>query len=213
MKYPHTSYFKFSPSVDKEDVRESGYFNINNFINKDIIFTTKMDGSNCVMTSKHIAARNGKTADHSSFDYAKVLHSQIHTLIPENHHVFGEWLYAKHNIWYDNLDDYYQVFAIYNEEKQTWLCWQDVIEIAGQLGLVTVEYSKIYNINDIKTLKDTIIDYAEQKITNGHEGIVVRTKEAFKDFDNNVAKYVRRNHVQTDEHWSKQKIIRNILKL
>ena len=146
MKYPHTPYFKFSPSVDKEDVRESGYFNINNFINKDIIFTTKMDGSNCVMTSKHIAARNGKTVDHKSFDYAKVLHSQIHALIPENHHVFGEWLYA------------------------------------------------------------------EQKITNGHEGIVVRTKEAFKDFDNNVAKYVRRNHVQTDEHWSKQKIIRNILK-
>jgi len=58
MKYPRTPYFTFSDSADKEDVRESGYFNIDNFLNKELVVTIKMDGSNCLWTHDHIAARN-----------------------------------------------------------------------------------------------------------------------------------------------------------
>ena len=37
------------------------------------------------------------------------------------------------------------------------------------------------------------------------EGVVVRNIESFPldDFSKNVVKYVRKNHVQTDEHWKK----------
>ena len=41
----------------------------------------------------------------------------------------------------------------------------------------------------------------------GHEveGFVVRNAAAFHydDFKNNVGKYVRAHHVQTDDHWTK----------
>ena len=38
------------------------------------------------------------------------------------------------------------------------------------------------------------------------EGCVIRKANAFTDeqgFEKNVCKYVRANHVQTDEHWTK----------
>lgn len=37
------------------------------------------------------------------------------------------------------------------------------------------------------------------------EGIVIRNADSFplEDFSKNVVKYVRKNHVQTDEHWKK----------
>ena len=38
------------------------------------------------------------------------------------------------------------------------------------------------------------------------EGIVTRNLEAYKvaDFKQNVFKYVRKDHVKTDQHWSKK---------
>ena len=40
---------------------------------------------------------------------------------------------------------------------------------------------------------------------NDVEGFVIRNIDQFKyeDFSKNVGKYVRSNHVQTDEHWTK----------
>jgi hypothetical protein len=37
------------------------------------------------------------------------------------------------------------------------------------------------------------------------EGVVIRVADSFKldDFPNYVCKWVRPNHVQTDEHWTK----------
>lgn len=212
MKYPHTPYFRFSLSVDKKDVRETGYFDNSNFLNKDIIFTTKMDGSNCLMTSNRIAARNGLQANHSSFDYAKVLHAKIKNLIPENYYVYGEWLYAKHSIFYDDLNGLFQIFAVYNSDADVWLSWHDVCKIADVLGFVTVDSSESYKFDKVNDLVSNIKTYGDNIIKSGHEGIVVRNINSFNNFNENVAKYVRPNHVRTNEHWTKQKIVRNVCK-
>jgi hypothetical protein len=48
----------------------------------------------------------------------------------------------------------------------------------------------------------------------GHEGFVVRNADSFmlSDFENSIAKFVRRNHVQTDEHWMLKEVTPNKLK-
>jgi hypothetical protein len=214
MKYPHTPYFSFSPSVDREDVRESGYFDINNFINCDIIFTTKMDGSNCSMTREKIAARNGNHANGISFDMAKALHATIAHAIPSQYVIFGEWLYAMHSIHYTELESFFQIFGVFDIAHKKWLSWISVYDVAGSLGLQTVEFSQIYNFGNVRELEAEIIRYGEMRINKGHEGIVVRSAHdfAFGEFKNNVAKYVRKNHVQTTQHWSKQPLVRNKLK-
>lgn len=44
------------------------------------------------------------------------------------------------------------------------------------------------------------------------EGIVIRTKSEFSEPKLNITKYVRKDHVQTDEHWTSKKIEKNIIK-
>lgn len=46
------------------------------------------------------------------------------------------------------------------------------------------------------------------------EGVVVRVAGDFKDedFATSVMKWVRKDHVQTDEHWKHKEIVRNKLK-
>jgi hypothetical protein len=43
------------------------------------------------------------------------------------------------------------------------------------------------------------------------EGYVVRNTSSFllRDFEQNVAKFVREGHVQTDKHWMHQKMEKN----
>ena len=57
--------------------------------------------------------------------------------------------------------------------------------------------------------KDKILkafnDYCLKVVPQEVEGFVVRNanKFAYIDFAKNVGKFVRKNHVQTDEHWTK----------
>lgn len=51
--------------------------------------------------------------------------------------------------------------------------------------------------------------------TEKQEGYVVRlaSEFEFKDFSKSVAKFVRSDHVTTDEHWMNKKIVPNKLKI
>lgn len=215
-RYPHTPYFNFSPSVDRDDVRESGYFNISNFINKRLIITIKLDGSNCLMTRDFIAARNAKYATGQSFNYAKQLHATICSKIPENIKVYGEWLYSRHSIHYDEklpLDALFQIFAIYNENTDIWGSWNEVCLMSSHLGFINVPAIRILEpTNNKGFIERAITEIGNRIIAQGHEGIVVRNIEEFLDFNKNVAKYVRADHVQSSKHWSKETIVRNVVK-
>jgi len=175
-----------------------------------IIITEKMDGSNCSLTNKKVAARNGFDAPHISFDYIKSMHSQVSEKIPEDIVVFGEWLYAKHSIHYKELSGYFQVFAVY--QNGHWLSWNDVEKISGEIGFPVVSHSLPVTFHDTRELIEYITQYSENVIKNGGEGTVTRIAGGFSDFKGSVAKYVRKNHVQTSEHWSKQKLVRNKLR-
>lgn len=216
MKYPKTRYFAFSPSKENKDVRRTGLFDLDDLLGKHLVATAKMDGSNVQLTSERIAARNGCTASHPSFDFAKALHAQIKYHIPSHLVIFGEWLYAKHSIHYLDLESYLQIFAVYDKADHIWLSWEDVYQWAYRLGFSTVH--QIFTIEGPYPrvgLEKIIVSEGNSYIENyGSEGLVVRNIEAFsaKNFKHNVAKYVRADHVTTDEHWSKQPIVRNLLR-
>lgn len=56
-----------------------------------------------------------------------------------------------------------------------------------------------------------LLDYAKEFVSAGGEGIIVRSKFLFhySQFKTKVGKYVRENHVNTDEHWSHKELIQN----
>jgi hypothetical protein len=88
------------------------------------------------------------------------------------------------------------------------LSWDETLEWFSLLNItpVPVLYDGIYDENLIKGLWPIA--------THEAEGYVIRLADSFEyaTFKLNVAKFVRPNHVTTDQHWSHQKIIPNKLK-
>lgn len=203
VKYPRTLHLIFSPGLTKDDrVHESH----EHWHCKDIVVTTKMDGENTTMYSDYIHARSVNSGNHPSRNRLKAFHASIQGDIPSGWRICGENLYAKHSIFYDNLEAYFLGFSVWTD-KNICLGWDDTLEWFELIGIkhVPVLYEGVY---DEKVLKDI-----EAKMNfDKDEGFVVRTRDQFhyKDFKQCVGKYVRENHVQTTRHhWKAQPVIPN----
>lgn len=216
MKYPRTSHLSFSPQIHSDDkVVKSDTL----FLNKQVIVTEKLDGGCCAIHNGKVYARTvTQEADHESFDYIKQVHA--HKTLPsleeekiegvryfdlENITVYGENMYAVHSIEYNKLDDYFYVYAV--KENDIFLSWQDVLIFCQKykfkiVPLVTM--SVFLNTNQIKGWLDREI-LLPSNFGTTREGFVIRSSSAFhiNDFDKNIAKYVRANHIQTDDDWSR----------
>lgn len=202
IKYPRTPHLPWSESLDDDDfVIED----VDALFANEIVMTEKMDGENTTMYSDHIHARSLDGRYHESRDWVKSLHGQIKHLIPEGWRICGENLYAKHSIHYKNLPSYFLVFSIWDE--QGCLDWKDTKDFASELGLYTVP-----EMARGKFEKNSFISKFKPD-PNECEGYVVRTEQGFffEDFSKHIAKYVRKNHIKTDQHWLTSKIVKNEL--
>ena len=194
IKYPRTLHLPWSKGVTKDD---SMLKNTNHFEGKKVIVTIKMDGENTTMYHNHIHARSIDSKYHWSRDYVKATHANIKRYIPSFARICGENMYAKHTIHYRYLEAYFLVFSIWENNK--CLSWDDVRLNCFELELKTVPVIYV-GIWDEKLIKEL---YKENYKDDECEGYVVRLYDSFllEDFDKSIAKYVRKDHVQTDEHW------------
>lgn len=209
-KYPSTSYLDVSPSrYGGNDVVETA-----GFAELPVVVTIKMDGANVVLRRDSMGARNGDTASHRSFDMLKGLHAGFRYRIPEDIEIFGEWLYAKHSIHYTDrlaLTSYLQIFAAYDVKWRVWLSWDETKDLADKLGYPTVPMLCRGTYPSWQVLS-RVTELGTEVIQNGHEGIVIRSAYSFHygQFGSFVGKYVRENHVQTDDHWSAGPVVKNM---
>ena len=206
-KYPKTPHLPWSPGVSRDD---KVLKDIEHFRGKKIVATIKMDGENTTLYSDYIHARSIDSKDHPSRHWVKALHQKISYMIPKDWRVCGENLYAKHSIYYSKLPSYFMVFAVWND-KNVCLSWPEIREFCEKLGLCTVIFM---HIDEWKDNTPEIIRKKFESLASEHEGYVVRLYDSFRyeDFDQSVAKYVRKNHVQTEDHWMYQEIIKNQLR-
>jgi hypothetical protein len=205
-KYPRTPHLPWSEGRSDDDgVLE----NDDIFIGKQVVVSEKMDGENQNLYQDHIHARSIESKDHPSRHWVKGMWSGISHQIPEGWRICGENLFAKHSIHYQDLESYFQVFSVWNE-KNICLDWFSTCVFARHLGLKVVPmiWSGKYDKRDICDF------FATYRNNRDIEGYVIRLSDEFHydDFDKSVAKFVRKNHVQTDEHWMNQKMVPNQLK-
>lgn len=211
MKYPRTYHLPFSPGATKDDKKlteiEFGQW----FLNKPVVITEKLDGSNSCLTQTGVYARSHGNITNNPWDKNLwILHNLIKDRIGEDEMIFGENLYAIHSIVYDRLSEYFFIFACNNGKK--WYSWEDVELMSDIFNIPTVPVLWKGEIHSTPQLKKMIDQFMEEPSAFGieKEGVVIRTANAFnieKDgkniFHQNVCKYVRSNHVQTDKHWTK----------
>jgi len=201
-KYPKTYHLPWSPGVSNDDKVQT---DLSTLQDKEIVVSIKMDGECTSLYRDYIHARSLEFKTHPSRTWVQNFHAAIRKDIPEGYRICGENLFAKHSIHYTNLRSYFYVYSIWNEE--TCLGVDETLEWCNLLDLehIDIIYRGIFNKDTIRSIK---LDELQQ------EGYVVRPVKSFniKDFKNVVLKYVRANHVQTNEHWLNSSIIKNVLK-
>jgi hypothetical protein len=205
VKYPRTMHLPWSQGMHSDDKMLQ---NCNHFEGKEVVVSVKWDGENTTMYTDHIHARSIDSKNHASRNWVKGFWGSICGDIPVGWRICGENLFAKHSIEYANLESYFTGFSIWNDRNRR-LDWDEMLEWFKLLNIVppTELYRGVYDEKKIRALwSDSLYDTME--------GYVMTTVEGFdyKDFHERAAKFVRKNHVQTVQHWRHAKLIPNKLR-
>jgi len=131
--------------------------------------------------------------------------------IPLGWVIYGEWLRASHNIFYDMLEDFFYVFDIWDGYR--YLDVQNRSEFLHKLGFseIPLIYSGTdLDVEDILRIADGLSINNKSRLSSAEtiEGIVIKNYE--KQL---YGKYVRREFMESlEEHWLKLPITENKLR-
>jgi hypothetical protein len=205
-KYPRTTHLNWSPGATNDDkiLKSTSHFE-----GKHVVVTEKLDGENTTIAKGRIYARSIDSKDHPSRHWLKNTFGYLTNILKEDVRICGENVFAQHSIAYKNLDSYFYAFSVWI--KDYCLNWGATKKYLHGLGIthVPVLYEGMWDEKICKSLMQESTEKGEM------EGYVVRVTSGFKleNFGSNVAKFVRKNHVQTDEHWMYQPIVKNKLRM
>jgi hypothetical protein len=211
-KYPRTMHLPFSPGSTSDDkfMTEETF---ESFVGHDLVYTEKLDGSNVCLTANDVFARShAGPPGHKSFYRLKEIHSTLKSMnvLWGGLSVFGEWCYAVHSIEYSMLQHPLNIFGVRDDTSGEWWSWNDVVEYAEELGFPTVPVILRGAVASKEEIRKIVEDMAHLSSVYGpvREGLVIRRADAFTELETSVGKWVRANHVQTDQHWTKKAIER-----
>ena len=194
VKYPRTFHLPWSECVHSDDKVTKW---LDNFTGKKVVVTEKLDGENTSLYSNKYHARSVDSKNHESRNWAKNFWSKISWEIPERWRLCCENMFMEHSIPYGNLESYLYGLSIW-DETNTCLPWEETKEYFSMLGIPQprVMYEGVWDEETIQNLYDSDRDWETC------EGYVVRLRESFhyRDFHKSVAKFVRKDHIQTVKH-------------
>lgn len=239
IKYPRTHHLPWSDTIGPDG--DHVLRDLNCFRGHEVVVTEKLDGENTTLYRTHLHARSLDGRHHPSRGWIKAFHARMCHLIPAGWRICGESLYALHSIHYQALPSYYIVFAVHDGERfLSWddtvdFCASLSVPSRHDLGITDpgdvesaqADSNRTLISGDSPLLMTAPLLYRgpwnEKKVKacfsgrssygGAQEGYVVRRSEAFleADFQRSVAKYVRPNHVQTDQHWMLKPVVKNLL--
>jgi hypothetical protein len=195
-KHPRTPHLPWSQSATKDDrILDS----VDHFYQmEEVVVTEKLDGENFTFYRDYCHARSIDSGRHESRSLMKQLQATIGPSIPWNMRLCGENMTAVHSIRYDRLPSYFLAHSVWGGEACA--SWDNFIDWCARLGvhLVPVLYRGKFDEEAIQACWTGRSQFGPEQ-----EGYVVRNAHGFllRDFEQNVGKFVRAGHVQTDQHW------------
>lgn len=217
LKYPRTFHLPNSPGLQSDDKRLP---DLSPFTGQRVIVTEKIDGECTTMTPLKTYPRSPDARYHPSRDWMRAFHARRAADIPAGWRISGEYAYARHSVAYTQsqgnaLDSYFLAFGVW-DGNNAMLPWDQALEFLELLDIrhVPVLFDGPF---DAKVLTGIAASLDPER----QEGFVVRIADAIPyppivaelgRFFPSVAKWVRKDHVQTDEHWLHGPIIPNELR-
>jgi len=208
--YPKTPHLPFSPGINPDDTRTSDCQKI---LSREVVITEKLDGGNCCIKADVARQRlqvfgrtHAQPTEHASFSAVKELASCLEYDQLGDVEIFGENMQAIHSIEYGNLTSYFYVFAA--RRSGDWLSWDETRDLAKRLGLATVPevFRGALSERDLQCcLEQWQMDPSALDAQKTPEGFVVRHAAGIPggSFAECIGKFVRENHIQTDESWKR----------
>lgn len=249
-KYPRTYHVEGSKKqIGDEDLE---YVSLKEYADYNIVLEEKLDGANSgisfsqegklLLQSRGHFLTGGYRERHfnlfKSWAYSK--QSELYELLGKRYIMYGEWLYAKHTIFYTKLPHYFLEFDIFDKERKIFLNTQKRREMLKDFPFIVsvpVLYEgSYYEINSLD-------DYVGQSlyIDNNHLEILKKVcqklklnyERVLKETDNTTLseglyikvedeekvvarlKYVRSSFlttvIESETHWIDRPIIPNQL--
>lgn len=203
-KYFRTYHLDFSEGATSDDKISK---DISSIIGREIVITEKLDGENNCITNTSVFARSHSAPTQNPWS-TKIWEIQrnIGRSLNNDVYLFGEGMQAIHSIEYSKLESYFYLFGV--RDCDTFLSWKDTEDYSFLLDIPTtpILFKGIVNSEkELRELTNEIYKPNESMLGGQMEGYVIRIADAFKQEDSHkyVLKYVRKNHITTDKHWTK----------
>lgn len=202
-KYPRTPYWPHSPSTGDGN-RLAG---ASRFVGEPVVITEKLDGSCTLLHRGAVYARSVSTPTSAKW-MAMVKKHHAWKVAEPDAFLYGEDIYGVHSIEYEPVaeGETFYAFALRGSDSR-FASFGSLVEFARQRGIpiVPVLFDGVFR--SVDELRDFVTAaHAEPSALGGErEGVVIRVERSFlaADFSRYVCKSVRADHVQTDQHWTR----------
>jgi atypical dual specificity phosphatase len=219
IKFPRTRHIANIGSATRDDLLMTKE-EINEFLNKEIYVEEKIDGANLGISIN----KDGKILVQNRSHYVtsgdqpqfKLLDKWIQEhsndlwsiLEPDRNILYGEWLYMKHSIKYNNLPDYFIAFDLYDKIEKKFYSRKKLENILKNTSihqvplLLNESFKKVDDLVKLVKLKSNFYD-------GQIEGIYCRICD--EDYLIKRGKIVRSDFISGNIHWSKGILEKNEL--
>lgn len=250
-KYPRTQHIEGSRcQIGDEDLDSIPFSKIKD---KFIVVEEKVDGANSgisfseegelLLQSRGHYLTGGPREKH--FDLFKTwanMHvGEFFNILSTRYIMYGEWLYAKHTVFYDELSHYFMEFDIYDKFEKKFLSTKARREMLEGCSFITsvlvlfegrikshkdlirfIDKSNFISSNQLESLKKICFDKGlsldqvlkETDCSSMMEGLYIKVEE--NDVVMERYKYVRSsfltNVTNSESHWLDRPIVPNKLK-
>ena len=246
-KYPRTPHLEGSRlQPGDEDLRQIPFSHIRG---KHLVIEEKVDGANSAISVRddgELLLQNrghylsgGYCERHYELmkQWAAVHRERFREVLGCRYILYGEWLYAKHTVYYDRLPHYFMEFDIFDREREVFLDTPSRQEITRQLPICSVPvlatgcfsskdeilsylgHSLYIGDNHIADLREKALAQgldadrvvAETDASSLMEGLYIKVEENGQVTDR--MKFVRRSFLQvvdqSGSHWLDRPIVPN----
>lgn len=250
LKYPRTRHLEGSrEQAGDEDLKCVGFGEI---LGKYLVLEEKVDGANCGISfdasGKMLLQSRGHYLNggygERQFDLFKLWSScfedRLRPILKDRYVMYGEWLYAKHTVFYDRLPHYFMEFDIFDKAEGRFFstrkrrellesapfihsvrvlaqgCFGNPEEIAKYIGpsaFISEKKEQSFDRQCVRAGVKTEDAGRQTDLSGIMEGIYIKVEDG--DYVTDRLKYVRGSFLNaildSESHWMKRPLVANCL--
>ncbi|GHO89733.1 RNA ligase family protein [Dictyobacter formicarum] len=250
-KYPRTPHIEGSGIQDGDE--DLSILPFRELLGKQLVVEEKVDGANSALSCDetgqlllqsrgHYLTGGPREAQFQLFKtWAYSYSADFQRVLADRYILYGEWLYAKHTVFYTDLPHYFLEFDIYDKSTATFLSTERRQVFLKQLPFVVSvrvlyqgQLQKLQQLQALLTRSPYIADNHLERLRTLCEEKQLRSEQALRETDpsNRMEglyikveddgcvqerwKYVRNSFKQaiqnSDTHWMNRPLIPNLLR-